>query len=127
MDRNQQNLAILRTLATQSYRGKSQHAKALMLLQELNVTKAQTAQALSMTPRSINRAFRAEKEGRDLGRNGKPPIFNRDDIEQILRRLFELRENTTLTIDIIREQVRLVKYQDLRSHIQFTDAQILDK
>ncbi len=62
-----------------------------MLLDDLDIYKVEAAEAVSLSSRSINRAFRADQEGRDLGRNGKPPIFTQEDINELLRRLYHLK------------------------------------
>ena len=77
MERTRRNLTIQRKLVTQEYRGKSPHVKDLKLHEHLDIFKKEAADAVSLSSRSINRAIRAKTEGRDLGRNGKPPIFRR--------------------------------------------------
>ena len=127
MERTRRNLTIQRKLATQEYRGKSPHVKGLKLLEDLDIFKKEAADAVSLSSRSINRAIRAKTEGRDLGRNGKPPIFSQEDTDELLRLLYLLRESTPLTMKIVQEQVRMMNYINLMSNFSIIDAQILDQ
>ena len=105
MLRSGTNLTFRRKLTSQEYRGKTPHAQGVMLLEEFDITKTEAAEAVRLTSQSMNRALRAKEEGRDLGRKGKPPIFNQDDVDKLLMRLYDLRETTPLTMKILREQV----------------------
>ena len=105
MLRSGTNLTLRRKLTTQGYRRKTPQYQGVMLLEEFNITKTEAAEAVRLTSQSMNRALRAKEEGRDLGRNGKPPIFNQDDVDKLLMRLYDLRDITLLTMKILREQV----------------------
>jgi hypothetical protein len=105
MQRSRTNTAITRKLATQEYRNKSPHTKSLMLLEDLDIPITEVSKAVKIDRRSINRAKRAKEEGRELGKNGRPPIFNKEDNDELLRRLYDLRETTTLTKQILKTEV----------------------
>jgi hypothetical protein len=98
--------AIVRFIGTQDYRKRARHERALLLHEELSVSKTESGQIVSMAHTSVNRAIRAREEGRELGRNGRPPIFDKADIEELLRRLYRIREERPLTREILKQEVR---------------------
>ena len=76
MERSERNLPIKRLIATSDCRGKSPHVKKLILLEDLSIYKTEAAEAVSLSRKSIHRALQAKEEGRGLGRNRTPSIFN---------------------------------------------------
>ncbi len=49
---------------------------------------------------SRDRAKRAREEGREIERNGRPPIFNKEDVTQLLARFHQIRDTEALTIEL---------------------------
>ena len=101
MDRSRRNPRIQRILATQEYRGKTPMNKALMLLQAENVSKLEAAETVGVSRLALDRAKRAREDGREIGRNGHPPIFN----GELLDRFLQIRETKDLTVPVIRDVV----------------------
>ena len=116
---SQKDRAILRFVGTQEYRKRTRHERALLLHDELSISKSEAGQMVSMTHTSVNRAIRAREEGRELGRNGRPPIFDKADIEELLARLYRIREVTPLTPAILKEEVGTKPVEDIWSSYWF--------
>ena len=105
MDRSRRNPRIQRILATQEYRGKTPMNKALMLLQAENVSKLEAAETVGVSRLALDRAKSAREDGREIGRNGHPPIFNGEDVTELLDRFLQIRETKDLTVPVIRDVV----------------------
>lgn len=105
MERSNQKTTIHRKLVTQEYLGKSPHMKSLMLIEEMDILITTAAYAVSLGRSSIYRAIRAKEEGRELGINGRPPIFNKEDNEELLKRLYAILNKVPLTKKILQDEV----------------------
>lgn len=97
MTRSRRNLSITRLLATSDYRGKSAYKKGLKLLEDSSIFKCGATEAVSFRTKVLRRAEQAMEEGRGLRIYGQPSISNKDDAEELLRRLYILRESIPLT------------------------------
>jgi hypothetical protein len=106
MERSRRNPAIQRILATQEYRVKKPIDKAFMLHQGESVSKLEAAVSVGVSRSTFDRAKRAREDGREIGINGHPTIFNNEDTTALISRFHLLRETNQLTIDDIRNVVR---------------------
>ena len=94
-----------RILSTNKYHGKKQAEKAYLLNKEEKIPKLLAAKLTGVNRKAIYRAERALGEGRMVGIQGKPKVFNETDITEILRLIRELKSQQKVTINDVQELV----------------------
>jgi hypothetical protein len=106
MERNLKILQQRRILATSEYRGLSKIEKGLKLINDENVPNKMAADILEIGHRNLDRAKVAFQEGRELGKNGRPPLFNEEETLSLVGHLKALPADLRITYKELRNQVR---------------------
>jgi hypothetical protein len=105
MERSKKIAQLRRNLATSDFRGLTQMEKGMKLIEDLNISARIAADILEINQTSFRRALRARADGRQIGRVGKPPIFNEEEEINFLEYLKSLPEDVRLTYTLIRQEV----------------------
>jgi hypothetical protein len=105
MERELKILEQRRKLATSEYRGLSQAQKGIKLMNDENLPNKMAADILQMGHRNLDRARAAIKEGREPGKNGRPPLFNEEEITTFIEQLKVGPADCRITYKELRNQV----------------------
>ena len=94
MDRQTKISQLRKNFSTSDFRHLSKVEKAVKLVHDFNVPSSLAAESVNMSRTTLQRATRAVAEEREIGRCGKPRIFNEIENAQLINDLNEFPADT---------------------------------
>jgi hypothetical protein len=98
--------SLQREILTSEYRSIPRNLRAIKLVYENKCNKQLAAESCSTTARTINRADKAIRSGREVGKVGNPRIFNEQEEFELYELLRNVSKEKNMTNDMLREEVR---------------------
>ncbi len=105
MSKSERISHLKRIIIQAEYRSLKPIEKAIKLVEEEEAFLTDAAEITGVGRKSISRAILAKQENREVGLNGRPPIFNNVEIGQVMEEIRSIPTKERKTYNRIQKEV----------------------